>query len=69
VLGPTPAGRATLLLTAAEYEDSRPVLRSRTGREVFRGTTIEGRPLMESFAAEDARACAARVRAARARLR
>ena len=55
-------------LGEAEYAEPRLVLRSRAGKEVFAGTTIEGRPLMESFHPADARAFAARARAARARL-
>jgi hypothetical protein len=55
-------------LADAKYADGRLQLLRANGEEVFRDTEIGKGPLMESFSAEDARAFAARARAARARL-
>ena len=55
-------------LADARYEDGRLLLLRRNGDEVFRDVEIGKGPLMESFSADDAKAFAARARAARARL-
>jgi hypothetical protein len=55
-------------LADARYEDGRLLLLRRNGDEVFRDVEIGKGPLMESFSPEDAKAFAARARAARARL-
>jgi len=53
----------------ATYADGRLQLRRANGDEVFRDVEIGHNRLMESFTPEDARAFAARARAARAQLR
>jgi hypothetical protein len=55
-------------LADAKYADGRLQLLRANGEEVFRDTEIGKGPLMESFSADDAKAFAARARAARARL-
>ena len=55
-------------LADARYDDGRLLLLRRNGDEVFRDVEIGKRPLMENFSPEDAKAFAARARAARARL-
>ncbi|HYU51349.1 MAG TPA: hypothetical protein VEK37_00320 [Gemmatimonadaceae bacterium] len=55
-------------LVDAKYEDGRLQLIRANGEEVFRDTEIGKGPLMESFSPDDARAFAARARAARGRL-
>ena len=55
-------------LADAKYADGRLQLLRANGEEVFRDVEIGKGPLMESFSADDAKAFAARVRAARARL-
>jgi hypothetical protein len=55
-------------LGTAEYADGRLQLRRQNGDEVFRDVKINDTPLMESFAAEDARMFARRVREARGAL-
>jgi hypothetical protein len=55
-------------LADARYEDGRLQLLRANGDEVFRDMEIGKGPLMESFSREDAKAFAARARAARARL-
>lgn len=55
-------------LAGAKYEDGRLQLLRANGDEVFRDTEVGKRPLMESFSPEDAKAFAARARAAKARL-
>jgi hypothetical protein len=55
-------------LADARYEDGRLLLLRRNGDEVFRDVEIGKGPLMESFFPDDAKAFAARARAARARL-
>jgi hypothetical protein len=55
-------------LADARYEDGRLLLVRRNGDEVFGDVEIGKGPLMESFSAEDAKAFAARARAARTRL-
>jgi hypothetical protein len=55
-------------LADARYADGRLQLVRANGEEVFRTTEIGHGPLMESFYAADAKAFAARARAARARL-
>ena len=55
-------------LADAKYADGRLQLIRANGEEVFRDVEIGKGPLMESFSAEDAKAFAARARAARGRL-
>jgi hypothetical protein len=55
-------------LADAKYADGRLQLLRSNGEEVFRDVEIGKGPLMESFSADDAKAFAARARAARARL-
>ena len=55
-------------LADAKYADGRLQLIRADGEEVFRDTEIGKGPLMESFSPDDAKAFAARARAARARL-
>ncbi|MFL5483726.1 MAG: hypothetical protein ACJ8AK_16210 [Gemmatimonadaceae bacterium] len=55
-------------LADAKYDDGRLQLTRSNGEEVFRDVEIDNTPLMESFSPEDAKAFAARARAARARL-
>jgi hypothetical protein len=55
-------------LADAKYADGRLQLLRANGEEVFRDAEIGKGPLMESFSADDAKAFAARARAARARL-
>jgi hypothetical protein len=55
-------------LADARYADGRLQLLRSNGEEVFRDVEIGKGPLMESFSPDDARAFAARARAARARL-
>jgi hypothetical protein len=55
-------------LADAKYADGRLQLIRSNGEEVFRDTEIGKGPLMESFSADDAKAFAARARAARAQL-
>jgi hypothetical protein len=55
-------------LADAKYADGRLQLLRANGEEVFRDVEIGKGPLMESFSADDAKAFAARARAARARL-
>jgi hypothetical protein len=55
-------------LADAKYADGRLQLLRSNGEEVFRDVEIGKGPLMESFSPDDARAFAARARAARARL-
>jgi hypothetical protein len=55
-------------LADAKYADGRLQLLRANGEEVFRDVEIGKGPLMESFPADDAKAFAARARAARARL-
>jgi hypothetical protein len=55
-------------LADARYEYGRLLLLRANGDEVFRDVQIGKGPLMQSFSAEDAKAFAARARAARARL-
>jgi hypothetical protein len=55
-------------LADAKYADGRLQLLRANGDEVFRDVEIGKGPLMESFSADDAKAFAARARAARARL-
>jgi hypothetical protein len=55
-------------LADAKYADGRLQLLRANGEEVFRDTEIGKGPLMKSFSADDAKAFAARARAARARL-
>ena len=55
-------------LADAKYEDGRLQLLRANGEEVFRNTEVGKGPLMESFSRDDAKAFAARARAARARL-
>jgi hypothetical protein len=55
-------------LADAKYADGRLQLLRSNGEEVFRDVEICKGPLMESFSPDDARAFAARARAARARL-
>jgi hypothetical protein len=54
-------------LADAKYADGRLQLLRANGEEVFRDVEIGKGPLMESFSADDAKAFAARARAARAR--
>jgi hypothetical protein len=56
-------------LADAKYGDGRLQLVRANGEEVFRDVEIGKGPLMESFSADDAKAFAARARAARAQLR
>ena len=56
-------------LTDAKYADGRLQLLRSNGEEVFHDVEIGKGPLMESFSADDAKAFAARARAARAQLR
>lgn len=56
-------------LADARYADGRLQLLRANGDEVFREVEIGKGPLMESFSPEDARAFAARARAARAHIR
>jgi hypothetical protein len=55
-------------LADARYDDGRLLLIRHNGEEVFRDVEMGSGPLMESFSAEDAKAFAARARAARAKL-
>jgi hypothetical protein len=55
-------------LSDAKYADGRLQLLRANGEEVFRDVEIGKGPLMESFSADDAKAFAARARAARAQL-
>ena len=55
-------------LANAKYADGRLQLLRANGEEVFRDVEIGKGPLMESFSANDAKAFAARARAARVRL-
>jgi hypothetical protein len=55
-------------LADAKYADGRLQLLRSNGEEVFHDVEIGKGPLMESFSADDAKAFAARARAARARL-
>lgn len=55
-------------LANAKYADGRLQLLRANGEEVFRDVEIGKGPLMESFSADDAKAFAARARAARVRL-
>ncbi|HXI99309.1 MAG TPA: hypothetical protein VNG73_10220 [Gemmatimonadaceae bacterium] len=55
-------------LADAKYADGRLQLIRANGEEVFRDVEIGKGPLMESFSADDAKAFAARARAARGRL-
>jgi hypothetical protein len=55
-------------LADAKYADGRLQLLRANGEEVFRDVEIGKGPLMESFSADDAKAFAARARAARAHL-
>jgi hypothetical protein len=55
-------------LADAKYADGRLQLLRANGEEVFRDAEIGKGPLMESFSAADAKAFAARARAARAHL-
>jgi len=55
-------------LADAKYADGRLQLLRANGDEVFRDVEIGKGPLMESFSPDDAKAFAARARAARARL-
>jgi len=55
-------------LADARYADGRLQLLRANGEEVFRDVEIGKGPLMESFSADDAKAFAARARAARAQL-
>ena len=55
-------------LADAKYADGRLQLLRANGDEVFRDVESGKGPLMESFSADDAKAFAARARAARARL-
>ena len=55
-------------LADAKYGDGRLQLIRANGEEIFRDTEIGKGPLMESFSPDDAKAFAARARAARARL-
>ena len=55
-------------LADAKYADGRLQLLRGNGEEVFRDVEIGKGPLMESFSADDAKAFAARARAARAHL-
>ena len=55
-------------LADAKYEDGRLQLLRRNGEEVFHDVEIGRGPLMEGFWPSDAKAFAARARAARARL-
>jgi hypothetical protein len=55
-------------LADAKYSDGRLQLLRANGEEVFRDAEIGKGPLMESFSADDAKAFAARARAARTRL-
>ena len=55
-------------LADAKYADGRLQLIRSNGEEVFRDTEIGKGPLMESFSPDDAKAFAARARAARAQL-
>ena len=55
-------------LADAKYADGRLQLLRSNGEEVFRDVEIGKGPLMESFSPDDAKAFAARARAARARL-
>ena len=55
-------------LADARYENGRLLLLRHNGDEVFRDVEIGHGPLMESFSPEDAKAFAARARAARATL-
>jgi len=55
-------------LADVKYADGRLQLIRSNGEEVFRDTEIGKGPLMESFSADDAKAFAARARAARAQL-
>lgn len=52
----------------AKYANGRLFLLRANGEEVFSDTEIGNEPLMESFNPDDARAFAARARAARTRL-
>ena len=52
-------------LSDANYADGRLQLLGSKGQELFRDVKINDTPLMESFRADDAKAFAARVRAAR----
>jgi hypothetical protein len=55
-------------LADARYANGRLLLLGRNGDEVFRDVEFGKGPLMESFSADDARAFAAKARAARAQL-
>lgn len=55
-------------LADARYENGRLLILRANGDEVFRDVEVGKGPLMESFAPEDAKAFAARARAARAKL-
>ena len=55
-------------LADARYADGRLLLIGSKGDEVFRDVEIGKGPLMESFSADDAKAFAAKARAARAKL-
>ncbi|MEP6550399.1 MAG: hypothetical protein ABJB95_04410 [Gemmatimonadales bacterium] len=55
-------------LADARYGDGRLQLLRANGEEVFRDVEMGKRPLMENFSPDDAKAFAARARAARARL-
>ena len=55
-------------LADARYADGRLLLIGSKGNEVFRDVEIGKGPLMESFSADDAKAFAAKARAARAKL-
>ena len=55
-------------LTDARYADGRLLLIGSKGDEVFRDVEIGKGPLMESFSVDDAKAFAAKARAARAKL-
>ena len=56
-------------LADARYADGRLQLTGASGEEVFRDVEINKAPLMESFRADDARAFAAKVRAAKRGMR
>jgi hypothetical protein len=55
-------------LADARYEDGRLLLLRANGEEVFRDVEIGHGPLMEGFSPDDAKAFAARARAARVRM-
>lgn len=52
-------------LAEAKYDDGRLQLTNANGEEIFRDVKIDNTPLMESFRPADARAFAAKVRAAK----